>query len=262
MQLVLYSLLFVYLIGFALLYLLQEKFIFLDDDLPSDYQFEFNAEFEEVNLTPDGAVLNAIRFKADLAKGIIIYFHGNQGNLTRWGEVVMPFVEMGYDVLIMDYRGFGKSKGKRTQKTLLSDAELFYEYALKEFKEEDVILYGRSLGTGLASYLAGNHKPAKLILETPYYSMASVGQKLYPIFPVSWAMRFNFKSFQYLKTATCPVYIFHGTEDRVVPYAQGEKLFQSLPPNQGQLITIDEGRHKDLAEFDEYWEGIGSILRH
>lgn len=260
MLLTIISLVLVYIVGFALLYFLQERFIFLDDELPPDHEYSFNASFEEVNIASDGAVLNALHFKADSAKGLILYFHGNQGNLTRWGEVVIPFVEMGFDVLIMDYRGFGKSKGKRTQKTLLSDAELFYDYARKEFEEDRIVIYGRSLGTGLASYLAGNHKPAKLILETPYYSMASVGQQLYPIFPVSWAMRFNFKSFEYLKTASCPIYIFHGTEDRVVPYSQGERLFETLPPDQSQLITIEGGRHKDLAGFEEYWQELGTLL--
>ncbi|HEY9116552.1 MAG TPA: alpha/beta fold hydrolase, partial [Roseivirga sp.] len=216
LQLIIYSLLFVYLVGFALLFLLQEKFIFLGDELPADYQYEFKASFEELNLENGDAQLNALHFKADSAKGLILYFHGNQGNLTRWGNVVIPLIHMGYDVLIMDYRGFGKSKGKRTQMSLLSDVELFYQYALKQYAEDQIILFGRSLGTGLASYLAGKHQPAKLILETPYYSMASVGQQLYPIFPVSWAMRFNFKSYDYLKTGTCPIYIFHGTDDRVV----------------------------------------------
>ena len=260
LQLIIYSLLFVYLVGFVLLYLLQEKFIFLDDELPADHGYEFNASFEELNLENGDALLNALHFKVDSTKGLIIYFHGNQGNLTRWGQVAIPFVEMGYDVLIMDYRGFGKSKGKRTQKNLLQDAELFYQYALNQYNEDQIILFGRSLGTGVASYLAGIHTPSKVILETPYYSMASVGQQLYPIYPVSWAMRFNFKSYEYLKTATCSIYIFHGTDDRVVPYKQGKRLHESLPNSKGELITIPGGRHKDLADFDIYWSRLTSIL--
>lgn len=261
LQIILLSLLFVYLLGFALLYFAQEQFIFLDDDLPDDYTYEFQGRFEEVNLQNGNAKLNGLHFKADSAKGIIVYFHGNQGNLTRWGAVVQPFVRMGFDVLVMDYRGYGKSTGKRSQKALMEDAALFYKYAHSLFSEDQITLFGRSLGTGLASYLAGRNKPKRLILETPYYSMASVGQKLYPIYPVSLALKFNLKSHQYLETASCPVFIFHGTEDRVVAYKQGVRLHESMPKGQSHLITIEGGRHKNLAEFEGYWEGVSKIFK-
>ena len=258
--LVFYSLLFVYILGFIFLYFAQERFIFLDDQLEQDYIFQFDSEFEELNLSNGEARLNALHFKADSAKGMIIYFHGNQGNLTRWGEVVQPFVSMGFDVLIMDYRGYGKSTGKRTEEALLDDAELFYSYASTRYPEDQIILFGRSLGTGVASFLAGRHSPKQLILETPYYSMASVGQSLYPIYPVSWALRFNLKSHEYLQTATCPIAIFHGTDDRVVPYKQAKKLFNSLPKGGNELITIEDGRHKNLSEYPVYWERLSKLL--
>lgn len=255
------SLVFVYLVGAVLLYAFQENFIFLDDELPGDYVYDFDGRFKEINLeTRDGANLNAIHFKADSAKGLILYFHGNQGNLTRWGKVVEEFVELQYDVLVMDYRGYGKSTGHRSMEAMLKDAELFYEYALNEYSEDEITLYGRSLGTGLASWLAGRHQPKRLILETPYYSLAAMARRYYPIYPSQLALRYNFESFEYLKTAKCRVHIFHGTADAVVPYAQGKKLFESLPEGQGQLITIENGAHKNLAEFGEFRQHLKTIL--
>ena len=112
--------------GFVLLYVCQEKFIFLDEELPQDYSFESNIPFEEIILlAQDEGRLNALYFKADSSQGVILYFHGNRGNLTRWADIAAPMTEYGYDVLVMDYRGFGKSTGKRNQANLLADAELF-----------------------------------------------------------------------------------------------------------------------------------------
>lgn len=256
------SLVFVYILGAVFLYTLQEKFIFLDGELPSDHVYTFDSKHEEVNLTAsDGANLNAVHFKADNAKGLILYFHGNRGNLTRWGKVVERFVKLDYDVLVMDYRGYGKSRGERSMESLLKDAELFYSHALSQYAEDEITLYGRSLGTGIASWLAGGHKPRRLILETPYYSLAAVAQRYYPIYPSKLALNYNFESFKYLKTATCQVHIFHGTEDEVVPYKSGKKLYESLPKEQSQLITIEEGRHKNLADFETFRAAMQEILR-
>ncbi|MBO3698639.1 alpha/beta hydrolase [Roseivirga sp. E12] len=256
------SLLFVYILGAVFLYTLQEKFIFLDGELPEDHVYSFDTPHEEVDLTTDdGAKLNALHFKAEDTKGLILYFHGNRGNLTRWGKVVERFVKLDYDVLVMDYRGYGKSRGERSMELLLSDAELFYSYALSQYPENEITLYGRSLGTGIASWLAGKHVPKRLILETPYYSLAAVAQRYYPIYPSNWALRYNFQSFKYLKTAECLVHIFHGTDDEVVPYKSGEKLHESLPEGQSEFITIEEGRHKNLSDFEEFRNQLSRILK-
>lgn len=256
------SLLFVYLLGALLLYKFQEKFIFLDGELAQDYVYQFKRPFEEVNLTAsDGANLNAVHFKADSTKGLILYFHGNRANLTRWGGIVEDYVKLNYDVLVMDYRGYGKSVGERSMEKLLSDAELFYQYTLTLYPENEVTIYGRSIGTGIASWLAGKHQPKRLILETPYYSLASVAKRYYPIYPPQLALRYNFQSSKYLKTADCPVYIFHGTEDTVVPYKSAKRLYDSLPSGQGQFISIEGGEHKNLVEFEVFREGMKEILK-
>jgi len=257
---------FIWLIGFYILmgigvYFFQEKLIFYPEKLPNDFKFNFHIKFEEHFIKmDDGAELNALRFKSENSKGLILYFHGNAGSLRRWGEVVDPFVDLGYDVLIMDFRGYGKSSGKRSHKAMLSDADRLYEFALNFVEEKNLILFGRSLGCSFASYLAGKNDPSKLILESPFYSMGDMARRVMPIFPQSIFLRFNFNNYKSLIGANCPIYIFHGKEDEIVPLESGQKLFQKLDSDQSQLFAIEGGGHNNLAGFDEYWIEMSKIL--
>ena len=148
----------------ASLFFFQEKLIFRPITLPQDFVYNFSNPFEELFLkAEDGAVINALHFKKENPKGIILYFHGNAGNLARWGKITEFFVEKDYDVLVMDYRTYGKSTGKLSEQALYSDAQMCYNYVLKQYEESEIIVYGRSLGTGMATYLASNNNPKQLI---------------------------------------------------------------------------------------------------
>ena len=250
-----------YLIFGLMIYFLQEKLIFLPEGLPPDYTYSFDVPFDEHFITmDDGAEINALHFTQNASKGLIVYFHGNAGNLARWGEVVYPFVESGFEVFIIDYRGYGKSPGKRTQEKLLSDAELVYSYALQLASEDDIILFGRSLGSAFASYLAGKHQPAKLILETPFYSLKDVADGIMPIYPTSLLLKYNYKNYESLQNCQVPIYIFHGTDDEVVDYSSGQKLFESLDDKSVEFFTIEGGHHNDLSRFPSYWESMNIVL--
>lgn len=262
LKIILLVLLGVYLLSGIGLYFLQEKFIFLDEQLPQDFQFEFSSQFEEVELTAaDGASLHGLHFTHHSSKGLILYFHGNAQSLKRWGKVVQYHHSLGYDVLVMDYRGFGKSTGKRSQEALLSDALIWYDYAAKRYAEDQITVYGRSLGTGLATYVAGKKEPLRLMLETPYHDFQSLAQRYYPVFPVGIALRFNFKSHEYVKGIKCPIYIYHGTEDEVVPYSHGYKLYKEIKPGQAEMMTIPGGKHKNLVEFEGFRKAVERVLK-
>lgn len=243
------------------LYFFQEKIIFLPTVLEQDYQYEFNYPFEELYLeTADDAKLNAIHFKAKKPKGVILYFHGNAGDLTRWGVVTEFFVEKQYDVLVMDYRTFGKSTGKLNESVFYSDAQLFYNYLKKRYQEKDILVYGRSLGTGIASHLASKNNPRHLVLETPYYSMGDVASYRFPFLPIKKLLKYKFPSYKFIKTVACNITIFHGTDDQVVPYNSAEKLFESAPKDLTTFITIPEGNHGNLIDFELYHSQINKIL--
>ncbi|MEQ9402195.1 MAG: alpha/beta fold hydrolase [Cyclobacteriaceae bacterium] len=249
-----------FLVG-AGVYFFQEKLIFLPEQLPRNFDYQFSTPFEEHFIEMnDGAEINLLHFKSDSAHGLILYFHGNAGSLERWGNVVEPFVEMGFDVMIMDYRGYGKSSGKRTYKSLLSDADEVYNFALKHVDEHNLIVFGRSIGSSFASHLGGKFNPSKLILETPFYSLGDIANRVAPIYPPSYLLRFNFKNYEALESATCPIYIFHGTSDAIVPLESGQDLYRTLDPDKSTLFVIEGGGHNDLAGYDDYWSEMTKVL--
>ncbi len=246
----------------SLLYLFQEKLMFLPTPLEKDYQFQFNYEFEELFFeTEPNAVINAIHFKVEYPKGVILYFHGNAGDLSRWGNIAEYFVENGYEVLIPDYRTYGKSTGKLSEDVFYTDAQYCYDYLLKHYSEVDITLYGRSLGTGIASYLASKQKPKQLILETPYYNIADVAKHRFPIFPVEQLLKYKFPTNEYLLNVECPITIIHGTDDKVVPYSSAEKLVDSLPHHTITFVTVVGGGHNNLVEFYDYHSTIEKLLK-
>jgi|TARA_R100000479_G_scaffold70100_3_gene33861 hypothetical protein len=244
------------------MYLLQEKLIFLPTQLPQEHTYSFEQPFTEFFLeAEDGARLNALHFKVENPKGVILYFHGNAGNLDRWGEIASFFTQFNYDVVVMDYRTYGKSTGKLSEKSLYKDAQLFYDYILKRFPENEVTVYGRSLGTTFAAYVASANNPKKLILETPFYSMTNVAKKRFPVLPVAQLLKYRFPTNTFMNKINCPVVIFHGTNDDVVPYESGKKLAKTIPKEQLNFITVPEGGHNNLIEFQLYRESVTKIFQ-
>lgn len=255
-----FVLLAIYLMIGASLYFFQEKLLFLPTKLEQDYKFQFNYPFEELFLkTDEDAVINAIHFKAEIPKGVILYFHGNAGDLSRWGQIAEYFVAINYDVLIVDYRSYGKSTGKLSEDAFYKDAQFCYDYLLKQYPEEEITLYGRSLGTGIASYVASENNPKQLILETPYYSILDVAKSRFPVFPVKRLLRYQFPTFKYLPKISSAITILHGTDDNLVPYSSGKKL-DELGLKNINFVTIKGGSHNNLIEFEAYRKAIKNVL--
>lgn len=245
-----------------MIYFIQEQFIFLPTRLPENYQYQFDIPFEEFFLkAKDGARLNALHFKSPRPKGVILYFHGNAGNLARWGDITMGLSrEYNYDVVVMDYRSYGKSRGNLSEEALNEDGQLFYDYIMRYYDEKDIVLYGRSLGTGIATRLASINNPKKLILETPYYSLLDIGERRFPFLPVRWLLKYQFKSYEYVRDISCPIAIFHGTDDEIIPMESGKKLFESIPGSNKEFIAVKGARHNNLSVFDAYHLGIRKML--
>ena len=249
-----------YLLLVLALYFFQENFIFLGESLAQEHTYVFDTPFAERYFQmDDGAIINAIHFKSDASKGIIYYHHGNAGNLVRWGAVAEFFVPFGYDVLIYDYRGYGKSTGYRSEKTLHQDAQHLYDALKNEWSEDQIIVYGRSLGSGMASHIAANNNPKMLILETPFYSLQSMASWRFPFLPTRLLVKYEMANWKRLQETNAPIHIFHGTEDRIVPYWSGKKLYDTVP-EKATLTTIDGAGHNNLIEFEGYGEGVVRLL--
>lgn len=251
-----------YVFVYILTAVFQEKLIFVPQSLPENYQYQFPTKFEEFFLTgKDGeGNLNALHFKVENPKGVILYFHGNAGHLADWGFVMQDYVARNYDVVVMDYRTYGKSTGKLSEKKLYSDAQLFYDYVNKLYDEKEITVYGRSLGTTFATYVASKNNPAKLMLEAPFHDMKSLAQEKFPVFPVSWVIKYSFPTYEFLPDVKCPIYIFHGTKDEMVPIANSEKLSRLIPAKQLRFISIENGTHNNLVEEEEFRKAIDTIL--
>ncbi|RAJ10830.1 hypothetical protein LX64_00437 [Chitinophaga skermanii] len=254
-------LLFFYVSVGVSLYYFQEKIIFHPIVLAADYQFKFDIPFEEKLIkVNDKEQLSAILFKADSAKGIVLYFHGNARNVVQYAQYAPNFTKHGYDVLVMDYRKFGKSTGKLSEQGMYDDAMLMYNMARGRFQPQDIIIYGKSLGTGVAAELAAIRDCQRLILETPYYKLADLGRKYAPIYPLSLLMDYQFPTYEYLQKVTAPITIFHGDDDETVPFSSGEKLKPLLKKPTDLFVTIPGGRHNNLNKFPLFHGKLDSLL--
>lgn len=202
-----------YILICVALYFLQERLIFFPELLSPDFTFTFPGRFEEIALPSNNAVISTLYFKADPPKGVVLYFHGNAGSLRSWGAVAATFVERGYDVLLPDYRGYGKSSGHIASEQMLhDDAAVAYRYLLGRYPEEQIVVYGRSIGSGIATYLAKSHRPRMLILETPYFSLKEIVRQHYPFVPGA-LLNYPLRTDLWIGDVGCPVYLFHGTSD-------------------------------------------------
>ncbi len=243
----------------AILYLYQERFIFFPEVLEPDFCYTFPYPFDEIDLPVDGARLNALHFKAKRSKGVILYLHGNAGSLRTWGEVASDFVPHGYDVFMLDYRGYGKSTGGiQSEGMLHDDVASAYAYLRQRYPETEIILYGRSLGSGLAVYLARSTHPRALILETPYYSAKELAAARFPFVP-SFLLKYSLRTDQWISQVACPIYLFHGTRDEFIPHTCSLRLAE-LIETEHQVFIIQGGSHNDLSQFASYQEGLARIL--
>ncbi len=251
----------VYVVLGVVLFLLQEKFIFHPQKLPADYQYKFDHPFRQIDLAiSEEKNLSIVQFTVpdSLREGIVLYFHGNRKNINRYASYAPHFTRNGYEVWMMDYPGFGKTTGSRSEKILYEDALIIYKMAISKVSAEHIIIYGKSLGTGIAAQLASVRDCKMLILETPYYSMDALARHYFFIFPVTPLSKYAFPTARYFDYIKAPVTIFHGTKDRVIPYKHARWLANKKPGT--ELVTIEKGRHNNLADYDLFQKKLDSML--
>lgn len=247
-------------------YLNQDKAIFLAERLPDNHQFTFSYDEERFYTPEPNARLNALLFKTKrkTSRGLIYYLHGNSGSLRNWGEIAKSFTQYGYDVLVFDYRIYGKSRGEVTEQTLLNDAEYVYKQLTKEYPENKIVVYGRSLGSGLAAFVASRNSPKMLVLETPYYSFIDLVEHLgkqyhVPWFPYSIVLKYHLRTDLFLPKVKCPMYLFHGQLDELIYYESSQKLSRFFKP-QDVLFSVPNGKHANLWKFEEFNKNLRKVL--
>lgn len=249
------------LIGIALYYL-QEKFLFHPEKLSDAYVYDFKVPFEEVNIPFNNTdTVNMIKFfPADsIRRGVVVYFHGNKENIERYARFAGNFTKHGYEVWMEDYPGFGKSRGERTEKKMYQQALQVQKMAAAKYGKDSIILYGKSLGTGIAAYVASVSNNQRLILETPYYSIPSLFSCYAPIYPTGKMSNYKIPANEFLAEVKYPITIFHGTDDGVIPYRNAARLKKIIKPTD-EFITIKDGTHHNLNDFEVMKKKLDSLL--
>ena len=246
------------LLGF---YFFQNSIVFRPKRTAQNYTYSFEQDFKEINLkAKDKATLNALHFKVDNPKGVILYFHGNKDNLERWGAIAAELTKYNYDVFVMDYRGYGKSTGNRTESLMYADAQLCYDYLKQSYKENSIVVYGRSLGGTFATFVASQNNPKQLILEATFSSLQDVVFHNLPILPYSKILKFKFKTFELIEKVKCPITIFHGNQDELVSIELAQKVYAHSNRELTEFVEIEKGTHHNISDFEKYRETLELVL--
>jgi uncharacterized protein len=253
-------LLLFYMLICLLLYFFQERFIFFPEKLRKDERFSFRQPFSEVSIRAgDNTALHALHFKADSAKGVIFYLHGNAGSLRGWGGEAAVYTRLGYDVFMPDYRSYGKSEGAISSEEQLSqDMQAAYRKLKESYAEEEIVVLGYSIGTGPAVRLAATNRPSLLILQAPYYSLVDVMRQHYPIVP-TFLLKYRFEIYKWIQRCSMPVVLFHGNRDEIISYQSSVKL-KALLKKEDKLITLEGGTHNGMSSHPAYLIEIEKVL--
>ncbi len=227
-----------------------------------DSNYAFPNPYREVNIPYAADVnMNVIQFttKDSVPKGVVLYFHGNKQNIGHYANQAPAFTRNGYEVWMIDYPGYGKSSGTLTEQGLYDWALTLYKLARARYTPDSIVLYGRSMGSGIATQLASIRDCKYLLLEAPYYSFPSIMSSYLPIYPYERLIRLKIPTWQYMQKVTAPVTIFHGTNDGVIRISNARRLQPYLKPND-RFIEIEGGSHNDLSAFKPYQQALDSLL--
>lgn len=247
-----------YCIICALLFFNQEQIIFLPDTLPKGHQFRKGEEFE-IKVAEDVS-LNTLLIKAPQSKGVILYLHGNKGSNRRCIRQADQFTGNEHDILLVDYRGYGKSDGQiRSEAQLHADIEKVYDWILKRYQPEQISVIGYSLGTGMASRLAANKQVRQLLLVAPYYSLTDIKNRRFGFIP-DFLLKYKLANAEFLANVSCPVAVFHGTRDQVIPFDSAERLVE-LYPDKITLHTLPGATHRGVIFSDKVRKVTSQLLR-
>jgi uncharacterized protein len=247
-----------------LLYVFQSNFIYFPSQQLSLSPEDINLKFENVSLiTEDKVSIHGWYIPHPDSKQTLLFLHGNAGNISHRLDSLNIFHQLGLSILIIDYRGYGQSEGKTTEAGTYQDAETAWNYLINDrhLSGEDIIIFGRSLGGGVASWLAQKHLPAALILESTFTSISDMAALIYPYLPVKWMSRIHYASIERIDKIHCPILFIHSPDDELVPYHLGQKLYQRAE-HPKSFMNIGGG-HNDgfMSSQPNYSRGIYKFIQ-
>jgi fermentation-respiration switch protein FrsA (DUF1100 family) len=223
----------------------------------------YGLRYETVEIrTADGETLQAWWVPAENARGVVLFFHGNAGNISHRLDYLLMFNRLRYTTLIVDYRGYGKSTGSPSEEGTYRDAEAAWEYLrhARLAQPQDVVIAGESLGGAVGTWLAAKVKPRAVLLFSTFTSVNDLGAQVYWFLPVRLLSRIGYDTLENLKRIDAPVFIAHSPDDDVVPYSHGKKLFEAAREPKAFLEL--RGGHNDGFIFtrQEWVAQVGAFL--
>ena len=251
------------------LYLSQGRMLFLANlpsrvvaATPADIGLAFDPLSIDTADTADGETLDGWYVPAKTPRGTLLFFHGNAGNISHRLDSIAIFHRLGLNVLIFDYRGYGRSTGKPSEQGTYRDAEAAWRHLVDQrgIPSREILLFGRSLGGAVATWLAGRVEPAGLIVESSFSSVPDMAAELYPWLPVRWLARISYDSKGRIGEVNTPVLIVHSTADEIIPFHHGQALFEAATEPKTMLEI--SGGHNDgfLVSREKYQLGIYRFL--
>ena len=241
--------LYVVIVGLA--YAFQERLIFHPRALGSDYVYEWGTE--RLIDVGDDTRLSTVWVDRPDGREVVLYFHGNVGDNNRSRRQLARVLERPYDVVSVDYRGFGKSGGQpESEAQLLADVQAVYDSVRAHYPEDRIHLLGYSLGTGMATYLAAANRPARLTLVAPYTSLVDMKNELFWWLP-DGLLKYEFDTRSRIAAVACPIAIYHGTADELIPFRMAEEL-AALAPARATLYPMPGVGHRGaILQLGEEW---------
>jgi fermentation-respiration switch protein FrsA (DUF1100 family) len=258
------------LLGYGILlgivYFLQAQLVYFPNigggfsgSTPSDR----GLKYEDVNFkTSDGLQLHGWYVSEGLGRGVVLFFHGNAGDISHRLDSIAFFHRLGYSVFIIDYRGYGRSEGKPDEPGTYRDAEAAWRYLIEDraIDPGKIIIFGRSLGASIATWLASQTNAAALIIESAFTSAPDLGRHHYWYLPVRALARIHYDTRSYIQGVSAPTLVIHSADDEIVPFVHGKELFEHA--NEPKAFVELQGGHNDgfLVSRALYTEALGEFL--
>ena len=242
------------------MYLFQSRYVYYPSSTVHADPEDIGLDFQDLRLTVEDETVHAwaVPPSADSSKWVV-YCHGNAGNIGHRLDMIQLFHELGFGVMIFDYRGYGESTGKPTEANTYADALAAWNWLTAEHgvAEEDVIVFGRSLGGAIAAWLAVETSPGALVLDSAFTSIPDMGKRLYPYLPVRLFARIRYPTEKYVEQVKCPVLVLHSPTDEIVPFEFGRRLFEAA--SEPKTFVELDGGHND-ARGGEGWDYTSRLV--
>jgi hypothetical protein len=255
----------IYVLFVVAVYFMQSRMLYLPGApgrTLSVTPFDIGMEYQDVYIeTTDGVTLHGW-FIAGRSSQVLLFFHGNAGNISHRLDSIRQFQDLGLSVFIIDYRGYGQSEGRTTERGIYRDADAAWRYLIEDrgLVASDILIFGRSLGASVAARLAAQHQPLALIVESSFTSVPDIAQDLYPWLPARWLSRLSHATRDYVRDVQCPILVVHSRDDEIIPFRHGEEIYASA--NEPRTLLAIRGTHNDafLQDARDYIGGLRAFL--